>query len=59
MADQTSSSPSAEVKAVLYTAITEAVSDLRKNSGAAAQAEGLKNLAEAYAWLTYPNQSHS
>lgn len=56
MPDQTSS---AEVKAVLYTAITEAVIDLRKNAGAAAQAEGLKNLAEAYAWLTYPNQPHS
>ncbi|MCI3277599.1 hypothetical protein [Streptomyces cylindrosporus] len=57
MSDQTPS-PSAAVKAVLYDAITEAVADLRKNAGAAAQTEGLKNLAEAYAWLTYPNQQH-
>ncbi|WP_069773050.1 hypothetical protein [Streptomyces sp. LUP30] len=57
MADQ-KPTPSAEVKAVLYAAITDAVSDLRKNAGAAAQAEGLKNLAEAYAWVTYPNQPH-
>lgn len=55
MSDQT---PSGEVKTVLYQAITDAVSDLRKNASAAGQAEGLKNLAEAYAWLTYPNQQH-
>lgn len=56
MADQ--APQSGDVKSVLYTAIIEATADLRENAGAAAQAEGLKNLAEAFAWVTYPNQPH-
>lgn len=58
MPDQATPSPAAEAKAAIYTAITEAVADLRKTATSSAQAEGLKNLAEAYAWVTYPNNQH-
>ncbi|WP_416976697.1 hypothetical protein [Streptomyces sp. T028] len=48
----------ADAQAALYTAITEAVAELRENATATAQAEGLKHLAEAYAWVSNTSQPH-
>ena len=56
--NQETSNAKAEAQAALFNAITEAVAALQANGGSAARAEGLKSLAEAYAWLIYPNQSH-
>jgi hypothetical protein len=41
----------------LFEAIPGAVSELQKHNGPS-QAEGLKKLAEAYAWLIHSNQAH-
>ncbi|MDT0472984.1 hypothetical protein RM863_12705 [Streptomyces sp. DSM 41014] len=57
MPDQAPSS--SDVKAALYAAIIKSAAELHENASAAAEAEGLKNLAEAFAWVTYPNQQHS
>lgn len=57
MPDQAPSS--SDVKAALYAAIIKSAAELNENASAAAEAEGLKNLAEAFAWVTYPNQQHS
>ncbi|QHC31994.1 MULTISPECIES: hypothetical protein [unclassified Streptomyces] len=56
--NQETSNAKAGAQAALFNAITEAVAALQTNGGSAARTEGLKNLAEAYAWLIYPNQSH-
>ncbi|WP_329547101.1 hypothetical protein OG548_25580 [Streptomyces sp. NBC_01356] len=37
--------------------IAKAAEELEKHSGPA-QASGLKELAEAYAWVTFPSQPH-
>jgi hypothetical protein len=55
--EETSSAKN-EAREALYKAITEAVADLRKNGSVTAQSEGLKNLAEAYAWVTSAAQPH-
>ncbi|WP_181383526.1 hypothetical protein [Streptomyces sp. NWU339] len=49
-------SAAAEAKAAIYKAIAKSAVELEQHPGSAP--EGLKNLAEAYAWLTYPNNSH-
>ncbi|MFJ3794956.1 hypothetical protein ACIPSJ_01570 [Streptomyces sp. NPDC090088] len=47
-----------EAREALYKAIPAAIEELRDAAGAEGQARGLKDLAEAYAWLTIPNQPH-
>lgn len=47
-----------ETRIALFKHISEAADGLKENAGASARAEGLKDLAEAYAWLTVPNNSH-
>ncbi|MEU9400579.1 hypothetical protein [Streptomyces sp. NPDC048242] len=47
-----------EAREALFKAIPSAIKELRESSSAEGEARGLKDLAEAYAWLTIPNQPH-
>ncbi len=46
-----------QAKAAIYEGIVEAAAELKKHNGNT-QAAGMRELAEAYAWVTYPNQPH-
>ncbi|WP_445521306.1 hypothetical protein [Streptomyces sp. NEAU-174] len=47
-----------QAKQAIYAAIAEQAAGLKTSKGQVGAAEALKHLAEAYAWVTYPNQTH-
>jgi hypothetical protein len=55
--DQAYEDASTTARLAILDAITRAANDLHKHNAPAA-AEGAKNLAEAYAWVRTPNNSH-
>lgn len=57
LAPETSKAKS-QAQEVLFSAIAEAVAELKDTATPTAQAEALRNLAEAYAWLANPSQPH-
>ncbi|MFE0376228.1 hypothetical protein ACFW1M_11695 [Streptomyces inhibens] len=56
MSDQDSAKDAA--KSAIYEAITKQVAEIKTSRGQEGAAEALRRLAEAYAWITYPNNSH-
>ncbi|MFJ9114468.1 hypothetical protein ACIRJO_02850 [Streptomyces sp. NPDC102394] len=56
--EQETSNAKSQARDALYNAITATVADLRKSATSTAQAEGLKDLAEAYAWVSNTAQPH-
>ncbi|MEE4493548.1 hypothetical protein [Streptomyces sp. BE230] len=47
-----------QAKEAIYEKIIEAANNIESSHTSASVAPVLKTLAEAYAWVTYPNQSH-
>jgi hypothetical protein len=47
-----------EIHQAIGRAIVEQANNLATYGDSSVAAEGLKNLAEAAAWLSYPNQPH-
>lgn len=48
----------ADARVAIYEGITNTVADLCSNATPPAAAEGLRHLAEAYAYVAAPNNSH-
>lgn len=47
-----------EARVAIYEGITKTVADLLENATSPSAADGLRSLAEAYAYVASPNNSH-
>lgn len=58
MAEETTATLKAQAQEAVYAAIINQAKSIKQSSGQESAASALKNLAEAYAWVSHPTQPH-